>query len=132
MAHIQLKVSSRYISESLRLTLFIVARTIIITINNKNFTRFIKDNMILNVTNFIINTGHDWTITDSNSIIAQKNYLKNQLSTALQKPSGELQLIDDMMFRLEMEERELIKNVKKLFINNQIYFEQVFTNKQNL
>lgn len=71
-----------------------------------------KDNMILNVTNFIINTGHDWTITDSNSIVAQKNYLKNQLSTALQKPSGELQLIDDMMFRLELEEKELIKNVK--------------------
>lgn len=71
-----------------------------------------KDNIIKYLQGYIMNSGRDWTITDATSIENQKNYLIGQLTMALQKPSGELQLVEDMLYRIQMEENELIKNVR--------------------
>jgi hypothetical protein len=72
-----------------------------------------KDNIIKYLQGYIMNSGRDWTITDELSIENQKAYLIGQLTMALQQPSGELQLVDDMLFRLKMEEEELLKNVRQ-------------------
>jgi len=72
-----------------------------------------KNTIIKNIESFIININRDWTITDSSSVEAQKNYLIGQLSMALQQPSGELRLVDDMMYRIKLEEDELVKNISK-------------------
>jgi len=72
-----------------------------------------KDNIIKHVEGQIINnTALDWTITDAQSIVDKKNQLISQLNVALLRDAGELQLVDDMLFRLKAEEKELIKNVK--------------------
>jgi len=71
-----------------------------------------KDNIIKHVEGQIINnTNLDWTITDSQSITNKKNQLISHLNMALLRDAGELQLVDDMLFRLKAEEKELIKNV---------------------
>lgn len=72
-----------------------------------------KDNIIKHVEGQIINnTSLDWTITDAQSITDKKNLLISELNIALSRDAGELQLVDDMLFRLKAEEKELIKNVK--------------------
>lgn len=71
-----------------------------------------KNNIIKYLQGYIMNSGRDWTITDAVSVTNQKNYLIGQLTMALQKPSGELQLVEDMLYRIQMEEDELLKNVR--------------------
>ena len=72
-----------------------------------------KENIIKHVQGQIINnTSLDWTITDAQSIIDKKNLLISNLNMALLRDAGELALVDDMLFRLKAEEKELIKNIK--------------------
>lgn len=72
-----------------------------------------KDNIHKHIQGQITNnTSLDWTITDTQSITDKKNQLISNLNMALLRNSGELQLIDDMLFRLKAEEKELIKNIR--------------------
>ena len=69
-----------------------------------------KANIIRFVESQIMNL--DMTITDANSIIDKKNLLISNLNMALLRNSNELQVLEDMIFRIEQEEKELLKNIK--------------------
>lgn len=73
-----------------------------------------KENIIKATQGMIINdTSLDWTITDSASIDTKKGILISKLTAALSRDSGELQLEDDMLYRIKEEEKELLKIVQE-------------------
>lgn len=71
-----------------------------------------KDNILKHIDGQIPNnTELDFTINSPTDVSIKKQLLIDNLTIALERNSGELNLLDDLLFKIKAEEKELIKNV---------------------
>lgn len=77
----------------------------------------IKDEMIRNSGVFIKDESLDWTITDAQSIIDAKLQLVNISTEAVNTNAGAVNLYDTFIYRLKLEETELLKSINAIIKN---------------
>lgn len=85
--------------------------TVSLTISAANSIQKFKD-IMKERANIISSTPHDWTITGAQSIIDQKSYLIGLINNFLSQPNGDLNLTNEMVYALQAEQKEILKNTK--------------------
>jgi len=78
----------------------------------------IKDEMIRNSGVYILDPSLDWTITDANSIIEKKQQLVEAAGTAVLTNAGVVDMYDAFVYRLKLEENEIISNIMSVIKNS--------------
>ena len=77
----------------------------------------IKDELIRNAGIYILDVNQDWTITDAQSIIDKKQQLVELETTAINMKAGTVDLYDTFIYRLKLEEEELLKSINAIVKN---------------